>query len=203
MSEGAPPHALLRPRIALPFLTIALIWGSTWWVITTQIAAVPAPWSVTWRFALATPAMFALALSTHNRLAMPRAGHILALAVGLCQFSGNYNFVYQAELHLTSGIIAVMAFPVITGRRRYVLLLAPTMGLGITLLSGSRGVLLAAVPVVLALLATTFRRSWKPIAAGFVVLVIAGAVVLPFAPGQVKRFGTSQTPDARTRKRPR
>jgi drug/metabolite transporter (DMT)-like permease len=108
VSEGAPPHALLRPRIALPFLTIALIWGSTWWVITTQIAAVPAPWSVTWRFALATPAMFALALSTHNRLAMPRAGHILALAVGLCQFSGNYNFVYQAELHLTSGIVAVM-----------------------------------------------------------------------------------------------
>ena len=39
---------------------------------------------------------------------MPRRAHLLALAVGLCQFSGNYNFVYQAELHLTSGIVAVL-----------------------------------------------------------------------------------------------
>ncbi len=108
MSAPAHPHALLRPRVALPFLTIALIWGSTWWVITTQIADVPPQWSVTWRFALATPAMFALALTLRNRLTMPRAAHGLALAVGLFQFSGNYNFVYPAELHLTSGIVAVM-----------------------------------------------------------------------------------------------
>src|SRR4029079_3119198 len=33
---------------------------------------------------------------------------VLAVAGGLVQFSGNYNFVYQAELHLTSGIVAVM-----------------------------------------------------------------------------------------------
>ena len=62
MSEH-PPHALMRPAIALPFLLVALIWGSTWFVITTQIGEVPAYWSVTWRFAVATPAMFALALA--------------------------------------------------------------------------------------------------------------------------------------------
>jgi len=103
-----PPHALLRPRIALPFLAISLIWGSTWYVITGQIDGVPTMWSVTWRFALATLGMFALVLATHGQLAMSRRPHLLALAVGLCQFSGNYNFVYQAELHLTSGIVAVL-----------------------------------------------------------------------------------------------
>ena len=108
MSGAAPPHALLRPRIALPFLAISLIWGSTWYVITGQIDGVPAMWSVTWRFALATVGMFALVLATRGRWAMPRRAHLLALAVGLCQFSGNYNFVYQAELHLTSGIVAVL-----------------------------------------------------------------------------------------------
>ena len=41
MSRKAHPHALLRPRVALPFLTIALIWGSTWFVITGQIRGVP------------------------------------------------------------------------------------------------------------------------------------------------------------------
>ena len=108
MTGEPPPHALLRPGIALPFLAISLIWGSTWYVITGQIDGVPAMWSVTWRFALATVGMFALVLVTGGQWAMPRRAHLLALAVGLCQFSGNYNFVYQAELHLTSGIVAVL-----------------------------------------------------------------------------------------------
>jgi drug/metabolite transporter (DMT)-like permease len=108
VSANAHPHALLRPRVAIPFLTIALIWGSTWWVITTQIAAVPAPWGVAWRFALATPAMFALAFARPGKLAMPPRVHGLAVAVGIFQFCGNYNFVYQAERHLTSGIVALM-----------------------------------------------------------------------------------------------
>ena len=103
-----PPHALLRLGIAAPFLLVAVIWGSTWYVITGQIAAVPPSWSIAYRFALATPAMFALALVTGKSLRLGRAGHILALALGLFQFCGNFNFVYRAELHLTSGIVAVM-----------------------------------------------------------------------------------------------
>ena len=106
--DGAPPHALLRPRIALPFLLVALIWGSTWYVITGQITDVPPSWSVTYRFALATPAMFAVALIMRQGLRMTARGHLLALAIGLTQFCGNFNFVYRAEQHLTSGVVAVM-----------------------------------------------------------------------------------------------
>lgn len=108
MSAASPPHALLRPRVALPFLLISLIWGSTWFVIVGQIDGVPPPWSVAWRFVLATAGMFALAMATGNSLAMPSRAHGLALLVGFCQFCGNYNLVYQSELHLTSGIVAVM-----------------------------------------------------------------------------------------------
>lgn len=104
----ATPHALLRWRVAAPFLLVALIWGSTWYVITGQIAQVPPSWSVTYRFALATPAMFALALATGKSLRLGRAGQGLALALGLFQFCGNFNFVYRAEQHLTSGVVAVM-----------------------------------------------------------------------------------------------
>ena len=108
MSETPPPHALLRPKIAIPFILTALIWGSTWFVITTQIAEVPVLWSVTWRFAMATPAMFALTLALRHSLAMPGRVHLLALAMGLFQFCGNYNFVYWSEHHLTSGIVALL-----------------------------------------------------------------------------------------------
>ncbi|WP_374407047.1 DMT family transporter [Pelagerythrobacter sp.] len=108
-TAGDPaPHALLRPRIVLPFAIVALIWGSTWYVITGQIAAVPPSWSIAYRFAIATPAMFAVALAMRRPLSLGRAGHLLALAIGLTQFCGNFNFVYRAELHLTSGIVAVM-----------------------------------------------------------------------------------------------
>lgn len=106
--NDARPHALLRPRVALPFLLVALIWGSTWWVITGQIDEVPASWSVTWRFMLATPCMFLLALVTGKSLRIGKNGQILAIFIGLTQFCFNFNFVYRAELHLTSGIVAVM-----------------------------------------------------------------------------------------------
>ena len=107
MSE-APPHALLRPAIAFPFLLVALIWGSTWYVITGQIAEVPTHWSIAYRFALATPAMFLLATIMRRGLSMPGRAHKLALAMGLFQFCGNFTFVYLSELHLTSGIVALM-----------------------------------------------------------------------------------------------
>ncbi|MCP5395589.1 MAG: DMT family transporter [Sphingomonadaceae bacterium] len=107
MSE-LPPHALLRPRIVFPFLLVACIWGSTWFVITGQIGEVSAHWAVAYRFALATPAMFALAMVMRHKLAMPRRAQGLALAMGLFQFCGNFTFVYLSELHLTSGIVALM-----------------------------------------------------------------------------------------------
>ena len=105
---AARPHALLRPGVALPFLIVALIWGSTWYVIVGQIAQMPPAWAVAVRFAIAAPAMFALALFTGKSLALGAAGHRLALVLGLTQFCGNFNFVYRAELHLTSGIVAVL-----------------------------------------------------------------------------------------------
>jgi drug/metabolite transporter (DMT)-like permease len=108
-TEGhPPPHALLRPQIAVPFLIVALIWGSTWFVILGQNDAAPVGWSVTWRFVIATPAMFAVALAMRRPLRLGAAGQRLAFFVGLTQFCGNYNFVYRAEEYLTSGIVAVM-----------------------------------------------------------------------------------------------
>lgn len=99
---------MLRPAIIIPFLLTGAIWGSTWFVITGQIDGVPAAWSVFYRFVLATPAMFLLALAMRRSLRLSAAGHLLAIAVGLAQFCGNFLFVYHAELHITSGIVAVM-----------------------------------------------------------------------------------------------
>ncbi len=107
MREDSEP-SLLRAAVIIPFLVTGTIWGSTWFVITGQIGDVPAVWSVFYRFLLAAPAMFLLAVIMRNQLKMGARAHILALSVGAAQFSANFLFVYYAELYLTSGIVAVM-----------------------------------------------------------------------------------------------
>ncbi|TNE57556.1 MAG: DMT family transporter [Sphingomonadales bacterium] len=99
---------MLRPAVIIPFLLTGTIWGSTWFVITGQIDGVPAAWSVFYRFLLATPALFLLAFLMKRRLTLTTPEHVLAIIVGIAQFSGNFLFVYHAEQHITSGIVAVM-----------------------------------------------------------------------------------------------
>lgn len=105
---AAPAPGMLNPKVLIPFMLTGTIWGSTWFVITGQIDGVPAAWSVFYRFMLATPALFALAVVMGNRLQLNRPEHLLALGVGIAQFSGNFLFVYHSEMHITSGIVAVM-----------------------------------------------------------------------------------------------
>ncbi len=99
---------MLSGRVILPFVLTGSIWGSTWFVITGQIDGVPAAWSVFYRFLLATPALFLVAYLMKRRLALSGPEHRLAIMVGIFQFSGNFLFVYHAELYVTSGIVALM-----------------------------------------------------------------------------------------------
>ncbi len=99
---------MLSWRVIVPFILTGTIWGSTWLVITGQIDGVPAAWSVFYRFALATPALFLVAFLMKRRLKLTAPEHRLAAFVGIFQFSGNFLFVYHAELYVTSGIVAMM-----------------------------------------------------------------------------------------------
>ena len=106
--SGSDGQSMLRPAVILPFLITGTLWGSTWLVITGQIDGVPAAWSVFYRFALATPALFLVALIMKRRLRLTRPEHLLAAFVDIFQFSGNFLFVYHSELYVTSGIVAMM-----------------------------------------------------------------------------------------------
>jgi len=97
-----------RLAILIPFAIITLIWGSTWLVIRDQIAVVPPVWSVTYRFLIAGVLMTAYALIRRERFPSDARGLAVVAAVGLGQFCVNFNFVYQAEAHITSGLVAVV-----------------------------------------------------------------------------------------------
>jgi drug/metabolite transporter (DMT)-like permease len=96
------------PRILLPFILITLIWSSTWIVIKDQLGEVPPTWSVTYRFIIASAAMFAVARLSGAPLGIGRRGHMYAAALGIPQFFLNFNFVYAAEQYITSGLVAVV-----------------------------------------------------------------------------------------------
>jgi drug/metabolite transporter (DMT)-like permease len=96
------------PKVLVPFIIVTLIWGSTWIVIRDQLGPVPSSWSVTYRYIIATAAMFAYALATRVPLRIGREGHLLAILFGIPQFVCNFNFVYAAEKYITSGIVAVV-----------------------------------------------------------------------------------------------
>lgn len=105
---SAPEPGLLTPRVLVPFLIVSLIWGSTWLVIRDQLGTVPATWSVTYRFALAALGMFALTAIMRQPLKIDRQMMLWTMLLGLLQFSLNFNFVYAAEHHITSGLVAVV-----------------------------------------------------------------------------------------------
>ena len=104
---SAPAQAT-RLRVLVPFAIVTLIWGSTWLVIRDQVSVVPASWSVTYRFTVAGLTMLTMALIRGESLRLDARGWRFALALGLSQFCMNFNFVYRAEEHITSGLVAVV-----------------------------------------------------------------------------------------------
>lgn len=101
-------RALLTPKILIPFTVATLIWGSTWLVIRDQLGVVAPTWSVAYRFASGSAAMFIWAAIRREPLVMTPAGYAFALLFAVFQFVMNFNFVYRAEAHITSGLVAVI-----------------------------------------------------------------------------------------------
>ncbi|WP_375397624.1 DMT family transporter [uncultured Sphingomonas sp.] len=104
----APPPRSTRLAVLVPFGIVTLIWSSTWLVIRDQLGVVPPSWSVTYRFLLAGLVMAGYAIVRRERWNLGRRGVAFAAVLGLAQFCLNFNFVYRAEEHVTSGLVAVM-----------------------------------------------------------------------------------------------
>ncbi|MFW2851070.1 DMT family transporter [Sphingomonas sp. TX0543] len=119
MSDAIRPNST-RAAILIPFAIVTVIWGSTWLVIRDQLNIVPPSWSVTYRFLTAGIAMLIWALIKRERFDFGARGWGFAAALGTGQFVLNFNFVYRAEQHITSGLVAVV----------FALLLVPNAAFG-------------------------------------------------------------------------
>jgi drug/metabolite transporter (DMT)-like permease len=106
--ENGEVHAAPAHGVAFPFIIFTAIWGSTWIVIRGQLGIVPPQWSVAYRFAIAAAAMAALALWKGHSLRIGRRTFLAMLFLGFTQFCVNFNAVYLAERHITSGVVATV-----------------------------------------------------------------------------------------------
>jgi drug/metabolite transporter (DMT)-like permease len=89
------------------FAIPALIWGSTWYVITFQLGSVDPLISVMYRFALAGGLFLLYCKLRKKNLSFTWQTHLRIALQGILLHGFNYWLVYQSEQYLTSGLVAV------------------------------------------------------------------------------------------------
>ena len=85
-----------------------LIWGSTWLAITFQLGVVDPLVSVFYRFLLAAIILFVYCRLIKMNLKYSAKQHFFMALQGTFLFGINYWLVYMAEVHLKSGLVAVV-----------------------------------------------------------------------------------------------
>lgn len=90
------------------YMSTVLIWGSTWIGIKFQLGVVAPMVSVGYRFALAALLLLIWCRVRNLPMQFSRQDHFFIALQGLFLFCLNYLLFYLAELHLTSGLAAVI-----------------------------------------------------------------------------------------------
>jgi drug/metabolite transporter (DMT)-like permease len=99
------------------FAICVLTWGTTWYAITYQIGQVAPEVGVAYRFALAGATVLAMCVARGMNLRFSLRDHALLALQGGFLYGISYVFVYHAERHIVSGLVAVgySASPLVTG----------------------------------------------------------------------------------------
>ena len=90
------------------FAIASLIWGSTWLAIKFQLGVVDPLVSVVYRFFLASFILLLYCRITNLNLKFTLKEHGYMALLGTLLFGINYWLVYLAEVHLPSGLVAVV-----------------------------------------------------------------------------------------------
>jgi drug/metabolite transporter (DMT)-like permease len=93
----------------LLYLSVIIIWGTTWIAINLQQASgVAIPLSISYRFFLAAAVML-IALGVTRRLQrLSLVDHLFCLLQGCCVFAGNFYCFYHAVAYINSGLESVI-----------------------------------------------------------------------------------------------
>lgn len=95
------------------FLLAALIWGSTWLMITFQLGTVEPLVSVVYRFGLASAILFGYCLYKKRDFRFTRSDHFLIFVQGLLLFGFNYWLTYLGVTKINSALAAILSTSIV------------------------------------------------------------------------------------------
>ena len=102
-----------RLRIWGGFLTISIVWGSTWLAIKVGLGSMPPFFSAGIRFALAAVVLFTVVRTRRLRIPLTPDAKKLYLTLGVISYGIPYALVYWGEQYIASGLCSVLfaAYP--------------------------------------------------------------------------------------------
>jgi len=94
--------------VAAAYLTLCLIWSSTWLVIRVGLQDLPPISFVALRFLIAVAVLLAISVGRVRLLPVQRGDFKLLAYTGVLMFAVNYALLFWAELYVSSGLSAVL-----------------------------------------------------------------------------------------------
>jgi drug/metabolite transporter (DMT)-like permease len=98
----------MNANILFLYGSTVIIWGTTWLAIKFQLGSVDPMVSVLYRFVAAALILFLYCKLRGLKMRFGLKDHIFMALQGLVLFSVNYWLIYLAEVHVTSGLVAVI-----------------------------------------------------------------------------------------------
>src|SRR5213080_4703195 len=102
----------LRPKagwgVPAAWLTLCIVWSSTWLAIKIGLRDLPPISFVAIRFLIAITALVAVSIGRTRLLPLCRGEYVVLAITGILMFAVNYTLLFWAELHVSSGLAAVL-----------------------------------------------------------------------------------------------
>src|SRR5437667_11428213 len=102
----APPQ--IGWRVPAAWLTLCVVWSSTWLAIKVGLRDLPPISFVALRFLIAIAVLLAVSVGRVPLLPVRRSDYIVLAGTGVLMFAVNYALLFWAELHVSSGLAAVL-----------------------------------------------------------------------------------------------
>lgn len=111
MKSAAPKHSW-RPKagwgVPLAWLTLCVVWSSTWLAIKIGLRDLPPISFVAIRFLIAIAVLLAVSIGRTRLLPLRRSEYVVLAITGILMFAVNYTLLFWAELYVSSGLAAVL-----------------------------------------------------------------------------------------------
>src|SRR6476620_4135976 len=101
-----------RPKagwgVPVAWLTLCIVWSSTWLAVTIGLRDLPPISFVAIRFLIAIIVLVAVSMGRTYLLPRTRIDYVVLAITGILMFAVNYTLLFWAELHVSSGLAAVL-----------------------------------------------------------------------------------------------